>query len=99
MEGITLTDSKIQSWDEPKSLAEFANEAARDASGGVLCPGCGRKLFVNKTETGKTRILRYEECRTCQRKFRTKQPHKIIIEEIKPNDISSSGKPGIAASE
>ena len=94
MEGVALTPydaSKIQRWDPPKSLAQMASESV--GADGVRCPGCGRQLFAYKTETGKTRIIRYEECRTegCNRKFKTKQPHRVIIEEIKPKEVSSSG--------
>jgi hypothetical protein len=103
MEGTALNhDSKIQSWDAPKTLEAFAAESASSevTSGGVKCPGCGRVLFTYKTKTGKTRIIRYEECRTpgCQRKFKTRQSHREIIDEIKSKEISSAGIHPVEAS-
>jgi hypothetical protein len=61
---------------------------------------CGCPLFSYKTQTGKTRIIRYEECRnpSCEKQpaYKTRQPHREIIEEIDREDISdevsSSGK-------
>ena len=96
-----MNERRVQEWIAAKSLSELQQEADSAACGGVVCPGCGRKLFVNKTATGKTRIIRYEECRTpgCQRKFKTKQFHRVIVEEIKPKDISSAGKLTMAASQ
>ncbi len=77
-----------------KTPAEWQAEA-NAADGGVVCPGCGCILFAYKTETLKTRIIRYEECRnpSCNRKFQTRQPHREIIREVKPREVSSSGNP------
>jgi hypothetical protein len=76
-----------------KTLAQWAAEAA--GAGGAVCPGCGRRLFAYRTETRRTTIIRYETCQTpgCERRFMTKQPHREIIKEIKPNpdELSSSG--------
>lgn len=69
------------------TLAELANQAQ---GGAPTCPGCGRQLFAYGTQSGRTRIIRYEECKTpgCERRFKTKQPHRVIIEEL-----SNAGKP------
>lgn len=75
------------------TMQQLADQA--NGTGDVTCPGCGRRLFAYKRTNGKTRIIRYEECKTpgCERKFKTKQSYREIIEEVKPKDIklSSSG--------
>ena len=73
MEGIALTgDSKIQSWDEPKSLAQMA--AASIVGGGIRCPKCGcadlRTSYRNEPFVG-TLVESYERikfCRNCGNK-------------------------------
>ncbi len=95
MDGTALnTESRIQNWTEPQTLAEYA--AASNGNAGVVCPGCGCQLFAYGTQTGKTRIIRYEACRnpSCNRRFKTRQEHREIIEEIeaKPPNISIAGK-------
>lgn len=68
--------------------------AAQSTGGsGVRCPKCGRQLFAYKTETLTTRIIRYVQCRTpgCETRYRTRQSHQEIIEELNPRHSSSSG--------
>lgn len=82
----------------PPNDRPTAQELARigGAQGPAVCPYCGATLFAYRTETLKTRIIRYERCHNpeCERKFKTRQEHRIIVEEIKPPpkpDVSSSG--------
>jgi hypothetical protein len=69
--------------DEPKPRPTLGEYAAA-ANGAPTCPGCGCVLFVNKTVTRATTILRYERCRNpaCGRRFETRQPHRGIVREI-----------------
>lgn len=39
-------------------------------------------MFAYRTDTLDTRIIRYEQCRACSRKFVTRQQHAEIIREI-----------------
>lgn len=57
-----------------------------------VCPYCGCAMFAYHTTTLETRIVRYERCRNCSRKFVTRQPHAEIVREItKADELSSSG--------
>lgn len=47
-----------------------------------VCPHCGAGMFAYRTDTLDTRIIRYEQCRACSRKFVTRQQHAEIIREI-----------------
>ena len=81
-----------------KTPAEYAAEA-NGAEGGIVCPGCGSVLFAYRTETLRTRIIRYEACHNpvCKRKFQTRQLHREIIREVKPDEFSSSGNDNVNA--
>lgn len=70
------------------TLQELANESQ---GGAPTCPGCGRQLFAYGKRYGGTLITRYEKCKTpgCERRFRTQQTQRVIVEEIQPRNISS----------
>ncbi len=70
---------------DPKTLADMANEAR--SSQGAMCPGCGRRLFSYGRAIKGSRIIRYEACRTegCERRFKTIQARREIVEEISPS--------------
>lgn len=80
--------------DRQPTLQELANAAANASGGAPVCPGCGRRLFAYGVQALRTRIIRYEECRTpgCERRFKTRQWQREIIEEIKPRlSIAGNG--------
>jgi len=49
-----------------------------------VCPACGCAMFAYRTTTLNTRVIRYETCRNCGRKFITRQLHAEIVREVKP---------------
>lgn len=55
-------------------------------NGRATCPGCGCVLFVNKKIALNTVTIRYENCRnpSCMKRYKTRQPNRVIVEEIKP---------------
>ena len=47
-----------------------------------VCPSCGAAMFSYRVSKLDTRIIRYERCRNCQKKFVTRQPNAEIVREI-----------------
>lgn len=67
-----------------QQLANSGNGASASMAGrpANVCPSCGAAMFAYRTTTLDTRILRYEQCRNCARKFLTRQQHAEIIREV-----------------
>lgn len=45
-------------------------------------------MFIYRTTSLETRIIRYEHCRNCGKRFVTRQAQSEIVREVSPSEIS-----------
>jgi len=83
----------------PRSLQQMAAESAGNGQpmqiGGKpadKCPHCGAGMFVDKTQATGHQIVRYIQCRKCNRRFVSSQPPARLVRELDA-DNSADGKP------
>lgn len=83
--------SRMEPHERPSAQQLAAGSTGQSSFAGKpanVCPHCGCAMFAYRTTALETRIIRYEHCRNCGKRFVTRQAQSEIVREVSPSEIS-----------